>query len=179
MRPLGLLLFACACTQDFGPFEPTDGAVADAPAEIGADGAPSDAGPTDAPADAVACTESGAILFGGHCYFLNIGTQSFFTAMNGCAAVGAHLVTITSTAEQSAVSPLGAGTERWIGLRRQNGSPPQDSSYTWITGEPRAGFATWAAGEPNGSGSCGAMLPASNWADESCSQAFSSICERE
>jgi hypothetical protein len=185
--------YVVACTQDFGVFDP----VGDAAADAGPDApAPNDAGPdaspdatTDAapPADAstdvttdsgVPCTETGALQFGGHCYFLVTAAASEQMAQTTCAGTGAHLVTLTQTAEQTAVQALGTGTERWIGLFRKNG-PPTDPSYAWITNEPRAGFADWSPGEPNGSGQCVRLLATNLWADDDCATMLPFICERQ
>jgi len=91
---------------------------------------------------------------------------------------GAHLVTITTSAEQTAVIALGSGTERWIGLFRNSGAAV-DTSYTWITGEGRNGFSAWSSGEPNSSGQCVRLLATGLWADQDCTLSLASICERE
>lgn len=192
MRSRALLLcLACACTQDFGQFEPKDDAAA--PSESGTDasgpdatadatgpetGGPDAAAPDAAPEAGVPCTETGAIQYGGHCYFLVSTTQNFNAAKSGCTGAGAHLVTITTAGEQAAVIALGTGTERWIGLYR-NGGPAKDAMYTWITGEGRNGFSAWSPGEPNGTGQCGTLLATGLWNDEDCTISLASICERE
>ena len=198
LRRVALLGLVCACTQNFGAFDPVDGAAAEAgsdgtvaeasadvAAESGQDASPKDAAPPqDTGADAapeadaaVPCTETGSIVYGGHCYFPVATTQDFNTAKTACTNAGAHLVTITTGGEQTAVQALGTG-ERWIGLFRTNG-PPKDQTYTWITGEARNGYADWAPGEPNGTGQCGTLLGTGLWNDEDCTQSLASICERE
>lgn len=193
-----MLGLVCACTQNFGAFDPVDGATAEAgqdatssdaatdvapPKDSGPQDAmpPQDSGPTDAAPEAeagVPCTETGSIVYGGHCYFPVATTQDFNTAKTGCANAGAHLVTITTAGEQTAVEALGTGSERWIGLYR-SGGPPKDQTYAWITGELRNGYADWAPGEPNGTGQCGTLLGTGLWNDENCATALASICERE
>lgn len=182
MRQL-VLLALCGCTQDFDAFEPMDAssdasiadasdsaAVSDSPDETASDTSTSDG--------SVACTESGAIMFGGHCYFLASALQAGLAAQTNCAGLGAHLATLTGSAEQAAVIVLGAGSERWIGLFRKSGTAT-DANYTWVTNEPRAGYAAWSPGEPNGSGQCVRMLAAGLWADQDCATPLASICERE
>ena len=202
------LCAVCACTQDFGQFDPLDASAPDAtgdssapdaapdaavdvavdvaadvakdaPADVGANDAAPDVGPVDAATDApVACTETGAILYAGHCYFLVSGAQDFNTAKTACTNAGAHLVTITTAGEQAAVIALGTGTERWMGLFR-NGGAAKDGFYAWITGEGRNGFSAWSPNEPNGTGQCGALLGTGLWNDENCALSLASICERE
>jgi len=198
LRRVALLGLVCACTQNFDAFDPVDGAtaeggpdgmLADAAGDVATESGPQDASPKDAAPDvgptdaapeadaAVPCTEAGSIVYGGHCYFPIATTQDFNAAKTGCANVGAHLLTITTGGEQTAVQALGTG-ERWIGLFRTNG-PPKDQTYTWITGEARNGYADWAPGEPNGTGQCGTLLGTGMWNDEDCTLSLASICERE
>ena len=195
LRRVALLGLVCACTQNFDAFDPADGAAVEAgpdatasdaapdvgpPQDSGAQDATADVGPTDAAPEAeagVPCTETGSIVYGGHCYFPVATTQNFNAAKTACTNVGAHLVTITTAGEQTAVEALGTG-ERWIGLYR-SGGPPKDQTYAWITGELRNGYADWAPGEPNGTGQCGTLLGTGLWNDEDCTQPLASICERE
>jgi hypothetical protein len=199
VRRLLVLSALCGCTQNFDTFNPTDDAsvvdvATDGPGgpETGVDSgsdvtldvsskdAAPDVTPADAPSDApVPCTETGAIQYGGHCYFLVSGAEDFNTAKANCQqAANAHLVTITSAGEQAAVIALGNGSERWIGLYR-NGGPAKDQTYAWITGENRNGYNAWSPGEPNGTGQCGTLLGTGLWNDENCSMSLASICERE
>ena len=93
---------------------------------------------------------------------------------------GAHLVTITSSAESGAIGSISPGVDRWIGLSRTAVAPAVDSSYQWITGEPRAGYSSWSPGEPNGSGTCVRMKAGGvQWADDGCTDQRDAICERE
>ena len=152
--------------------------------------------PVDAGADAapkiasVPCTEAGAVPSGGHCYFALATPKSWDDALTACAGVGAHLVTITSTVEQTVVEGLLPTDERWIGLRRPSGSAIADASYAWVTGEPRGTFQQWstARNEPDGScptcsatvaAECGRMLNDNTWADDACGVQHPFVCERE
>ncbi len=174
-------------------FDPTDASPGDVAVDVGKDAAADvvvstdaaidTAPPSDATADvttdgAAPCTETGALQFGGHCYFLVTTPASAQAAQTTCTGSAAHLVTLTQSGEQTAVAALGAGTERWIGLFRMNGQPI-DANYAWVTNEPRAGFSDWSPGEPNGSGQCVRLLATGLWADDNCQNTHAFICERE
>lgn len=117
------------------------------------------------------CLAVSGKAFGGHCYFV-ADVAAFATARGACKAKGAHLVTITSSAEQAFVAGL-TSTDTWIGLERVSGKLD-----TWVTGEP-VGYALWAPGEPNGSGSCVRLRSDHLWGDNNCSLEYPAICERE
>ena len=192
---LGLV---CACTQDFSAFDPdgstppSDGASDQVSVEAGPDAqpveagkdvtvqdAPADIGPADVKPDVpIVCTETGAITYNNHCYFLVTTTQTQSAASAGCVNAGAHLVTITSAGEQAAVIALGTGTERWTDLVH-NGVPVKDSNYSWANGESRNGYSAWSPGEPNGTGQCGTLVATGLWNDQDCTVSLASICERE
>jgi collectin sub-family protein 10 len=192
------LCFVCACTEDFSVFDPTDAATAqdsstdatgtDASVDVKPDvvqpdvtvkDVTPDIGPADVKPDvAVPCTETGAIMFGGHCYFLVSTTQTQAAAATNCGSTAAHLVTITDANEQAAVIVLGTGTERWTDLFR-NGGPAKDQNYKWLTGEARNGYEAWSPGEPNGTGQCATLLATGLWNDQDCTLSLASICERE
>lgn len=183
---LGLV---CACTQDFSVFDPdgsappndgsTEIAPGDAAADVSTDAGVPDAANDVAPGDAaVSCTETGALTYNGHCYFLVATTATQSASATGCTNAGAHLVTITNANEQAAVIALGPSTERWTDLYR-NGGAVKDQTYAWLTGEGRNGFNAWSPGEPNGSGQCVRLLATGLWADDDCANAHASICERE
>jgi hypothetical protein len=134
----------------------------------------------DASDAAISCTEVGAVTFGGHCYFALGSTNSFAAASSACTTVGAHLVTITSSAESSAVTPISTGVDRWMGLSKNATDPATDASYQFITGEPRGTYSNWFPGEPNGSGNCVRMKAGGvQWADDDCANLHDAICERE
>jgi hypothetical protein len=129
---------------------------------------------------AIPCTEVGAVSFGGHCYFALGSTNSFAAANSACTSVRAHLVTITSSAESSAVTPISAGVDRWMGLSKNTTDPATDASYRFITGEARGAYSNWFPGEPNGSGDCVRMKAGGvQWADDGCTNLHDAICERE
>jgi hypothetical protein len=149
----------------------------------------SDAGSDAAPAT-LPCTESGAVQSGGHCYFALATPVSWDDAKAACAAKSAHLATFTSANEAALANAVDQTDERWIGLRRPDGSPTGDSSFTWVTNEPRNGFANWDADkkEPdngcptctNGQpAECARVLTNGQWADDSCAATHPALCERD
>ncbi len=152
------------CSYDFDEYLPsgeaiTVGDAADAPADSG-----------------VACTGS---TFEGHCYFALTSESSFDSARNACSAAGAHLATITSAGEEAFVEKLRPGRDRWIGLRRPDGSDPRaGGSFAWISGETTA-FTKWGSGEPNDSGACARLRASNDWGDSSCATRYEAICERD
>lgn len=99
-------------------------------------------------------------------------------ASTSCQAAGAHLVTIESTEEQTAVAAIAPNQDRWIGLSRPAGSAMMASSYAWITAEP-ASYAHWGLGEPNFTGECVRMMQGGTWADNPCTTSYNALCERE
>jgi len=90
---------------------------------------------------------TGYILIGtlnGHTYFRSTATTNWATANANAIALGAHLVTISSTAENTFLSTAGVG---WAGMSDQ----AAEGTWVWVTGEPVT-FTGWNAGEPNNSG---------------------------
>jgi len=193
-RACVLGLWLTACSLNFDAFDPQSGG-ADAAHDVSDDSADAmpgmdasvDASSSDVEAgvalDADAtgpCNGPGAVSFAGHCYFALGANQDFTTATSTCVAGGAHLVTITSSAESGAIASINPGVDRWIGLSKAAAAPPVDSSYQWITGEARAGYSNWSPGEPNGSGNCVRMKAGGvQWADDECTNLHDAVCERE
>ena len=133
---------------------------------------------TETPSDASkACTDSGAKVFAGHCYFPT-SPMAWADAVKACDKVSAHLVTITSDAEQIFVTSFGGITDRWIGLERKATDPLLKESYKWITGEAQS-VDKWSLTEPNGSGTCGEMTPSGLWGDADGTKLFPGLCERD
>jgi hypothetical protein len=139
-----------------------------------------DAGkPVDAGMGTLECLSLHGIVFKGHCYF-TVAAGAW--DQNACDAQGAHLATLTAADEQAAAATVSPGQERWIGLRRRNGSPRDPTSFEWVTGEPLS-YDNWAnygsTREPNGTGDCVRLLTAGTWADNDCSERFPVLCEHE
>src|SRR5262249_30911412 len=145
-------------------------------------GAPSDTPPpsdTTPPAETGACTDPEGVTFGGHCYFPLSGTPTWSTAKTACESTSAHLVTITSAAEETFVEGIRPGAQRWIGLSRPTTASPTDpASFVWVTGEPTSSFQKWATGEPNGSGECVRLRNSNDWGDQTCTTTYDAVCER-
>jgi len=130
------------------------------------------------PVDTGGCTDPGGKTFGGHCYFPTPLSRYWTTSRDGCTAVGAHLVTITSAEENAFVATFATTGERWIGLYRPDGTSYNASSYRWVTTETGT-YRNWDSSEPNFSGQCVRMRSNGRWADQSCSINLIAICERE
>ena len=133
-----------------------------------------DTGAADVP---IACADQGGRTWSqnGHCYF-PLGTARGWTAQrDGCGAVGAHLVTIGSAAEQSFALTIGPAASRWIGLTNSVGG-----RWSWVTGEP-LGYTNWGASAPSPAPNVCARMRSSDstWADRACSSTYAAICERE
>jgi len=128
---------------------------------------------------AVACTEPGGQVYAGHCYFtLSARTQP--EAKTDCAAVGAHLVTVTSSGEHTFLGGVGTG-DRWIGL--QADAPTNDRNlYKWVTNEAKP-VSYWYPNDPDNMGPCvafrSALSPNESWVDRGCSELNVAICERQ
>lgn len=172
--PVAILspIFVIGCSYDFDTYLPTGADDAGiVVSDSAGDGAP--------PADAQSCSEPNGRVFEGHCYFPLTTAATFDNAQTNCAAARAHLVTITSAAEEAFVETMRAGRERWIGLRRPDGAPGTTaSSFAWITGESGA-YAKWGRGEPNDSGACARLRSSNDWGDQSCTTSYEAICERD
>lgn len=181
-RVLAALLWptlVSGCTYDFDALMPASSAE---PASLGDAGLDGDAALGDAavgPTGEISgCTEPMAKVLEGHCYFPLPTSSDWDGARSSCAAVGAHLVTITSAAEEQLVQSIRSGRDRWIGLRRADGAPAASSSFSWVTAESSS-YSKWASGEPNGSGACARLRAYGDWADMSCTSVYDAICERE
>lgn len=124
------------------------------------------------------CDAVRGTVFQGHCYFAN-STPAAYDASGACAP--AHLVTITSSSEESAVELLLAGRDHWIGLKNSS-TIHTEASFQWVTSEafnPSTSFRHWAASEPDFSGDCVRMRADGYWADYPCTSELNSICEHE
>jgi hypothetical protein len=180
-RAWTLAIVAAAAACGGGPF--TAMAVADASAGDSSSsdgGAPvSEAGGSkDASSDVpIACTEEGGVRLDGHCYFA-LGARNQPAAKALCAVAGAHLVTITSSAEQGLIATFGKD-DRWIGLESSDPLTGARSSYKWITGEAMT-VDHWEPVNPNDHAACVVAESADSlWADRACTEVHMTLCERE
>jgi hypothetical protein len=120
---------------------------------------------------AMPCMDPGGVIYGGHCYFPLTSARTWTGSRDACVTRGAHLVTISNSAEQAAVETVGTG-ERWIGLVRSTGS------FGWLNGETST-YRNWDTLEPNGSGNCARMVASGRWRDDSCDTPHPALCERD
>jgi len=83
--------------------------------------------------------------YGGHSYYRSTGNAYWTTARTNCSNMGGHLVTITSSGEQSFI--FGLWPSGWIGLTDE----VTEGTWRWVTGETYS-YTNWNNGEPNNSG---------------------------
>jgi hypothetical protein len=163
-------------------------------AETGADVADAvavvEAGPPDAQSDGppvIGCDAYQGVVYQGHCYYVVATAADEATAELACSVPGFHLVTITSAAEQAAVTPLVSGKgDHWIGLSEQRSAYTQknEANFRWTTGEPykpATSYRNWAPSEPSfpSLGDCVVMRQTGQWACNVCNQSLPFVCERD
>ena len=83
--------------------------------------------------------------YGGHSYYRSTGVAYWTTARTNCSNMGGHLVTITTSGEQSFI--YGLWPSGWIGLTDE----VTEGTWRWVTGETYS-YKNWNSGEPNNSG---------------------------
>lgn len=83
--------------------------------------------------------------YNGHSYYRSTGTAVWTTARTNCSNMGGHLVTITTSGEQSFI--YGLWPSGWIGLTDE----VTEGTWKWVTGETFS-YTNWNNGEPNNSG---------------------------
>jgi hypothetical protein len=143
--------------------------------------------PPDVPPDTgPSCTETGAITWGGHCYFLitNAALVNWNTARGQCegATPPAHLATMDVSGEHTVLESLcPAGHHCFIGLTSSRASKAA-GDFGWYTGE--TGFdGPWCGGYPNNLGQCGSWweAPPGCYQDLDCvaTTHLNLICERD
>ena len=109
-----------------------------------------------------------------HAYRAFYALRTHPEAIADCAAIGAHLATITSEAEQAFVATL-AAREIWIGLFQG----PSEGSWFWSTGE-RFDFHAWAPMQPDdfqANEDCVHLYPGGLWNDRACTARLPFLCE--
>ena len=83
--------------------------------------------------------------YNGHSYYRSTGSATWTTARTNCSNMGGHLVTITTSGEQSFL--YGLWPSGWIGLTDE----VTEGTWRWVTGETYS-YSSWNSGEPNNSG---------------------------
>jgi hypothetical protein len=108
-------------------------------------------GTSCAPASIAGYTPLGT--FNGHTYFRSNASTTWAAANTAATALGAHLVTISSLAEQNIFNGIGV---HWMGFTDQ----VTEGDWKWVTNEPVT-YTNWNGGEPNNSGN--EDFAAMNW----------------
>ncbi|MEG4235765.1 HYR domain-containing protein [Microcoleus sp. Pol11C3] len=85
--------------------------------------------------------------FGGHTYFVSNNQATPEAAHAASIALGGHLATISSAAENALISGFLPGQRMWIGFTDRD----NEGTYKWITNEPIT-YTNWSGGEPNNAG---------------------------
>ena len=82
--------------------------------------------------------------YNGHSYYRSTGSMTWTNAKAACEAMGGHLVTVTTAAENNFIFNL--WPSGWIGLTDE----AVEGQWRWVTGEPYS-YYSWNPGEPNNS----------------------------
>jgi hypothetical protein len=82
--------------------------------------------------------------YNGHSYYRSTGSMTWTAAKQACLNMGGHLVTVTTTTENTFIFNL--WPNGWIGLTDE----VVEGQWRWVTGETFS-WANWNGGEPNNS----------------------------
>jgi cysteine-rich repeat protein len=111
-----------------------------------------------------------------HCYSRFATPATWANARAACAAQHTHLATLTSDAENGAVTgAILLGTvAHWMGLNDE----ASEGSFAWITDEP-SGYGHFDAGEPNNASNedCVTISAVGLWNDLACGESRAYLCE--
>lgn len=137
-------------------------------------------GPTDACVDCViVCDAPDEKKIAKHCYWLDgNGNRTWEDAKGRCDQwrAGAHLATIESQAERTALEPLFDDTI-WLGGEDDN----MDGTWAWVTGAPFV-FENWDTAQPNQGDHercMGVYQGSTAWHDIDCDFTEKYLCEWE
>jgi hypothetical protein len=83
--------------------------------------------------------------YNGHSYYRSTGSAFWLTAKANCEAMGGHLVTVTTSGENSFIFNI--WPSGWIGLTDE----VTEGVWRWVTGETYS-YTSWNPGEPNNVG---------------------------
>lgn len=83
--------------------------------------------------------------YNGHSYYRSTGLMTWTNARTACSNMGGHLVTVTTSAENTFI--YGLWPSGWIGLTDE----VTEGTWKWVTGEAYS-YTSWNGGEPNNSG---------------------------
>lgn len=168
-----LVLGPSGCGQLLGESGSSDEGC-NAPSAVERADATADASDGGAAPDATACVDAGEA--GSECYFTLAGV-THAQAKAACEQAGAHLVTITSQAEQDLVASLAGDGRCWIGLVAQAPTNDDRSKFQWSNGEPMT-FEAWEPDNPNNGEPCVTQDRTDGWSDWACDESVCAICER-
>lgn len=125
-----------------------------------------------------------------HCYN-GYDEGTFEAAQADCVERGAHLITISSAAENELAVSFVASSKFIGGFEMIDLMSNADGTYEWVTGEPWQ-YENWAEEQPDRDGSrcssfngpncyehCAAIDGEGNWMDQRCDQEDGYICEWE
>ncbi len=126
---------------------------------------------------AAICEDDGWVLRAedNHAYRAVYRELSWNDALADCAALGGHLATISSAAEDAFVNARVFG-QLWIGAS----DSAVEGTFTWATGEAFSYTGGFGPGEPNNAvegEDCLELRPGTGWNDQSCSNLRSYVCE--
>jgi hypothetical protein len=129
------------------------------------------------------------LLFAGRCYAASTEVLTWAAAKAACEALGAHLATIGSEAENEFVWAL-LEDEVWLGAADGKSEGDEEpGTYTWVTGEPMS-YVNWTEGQPNAVGTdcpgdddcyehCAFAWQEGEWNDRYCGHEIAYVCEWE
>jgi hypothetical protein len=92
--------------------------------------------------------------YGGHNYAITYGAKSWSAAEAEAVALGGHLVTLNSAAEENWIFATFDTAKTygyyslWTGLFQPPGSPEPGGGWQWISGEP-LNYTNWGPGSPH------------------------------
>lgn len=115
--------------------------------------------------------------YNGNLYYLSNNTAYWDPARQDCANNGGHLVTITSSGENSFLTNSTATGSIWIGLTDKN----SEGNFVWITGETFS-YSNWDTGQPdnaNGNQHYGILQNNGRWDDGYIGNSYHYILEIE
>lgn len=92
----------------------------------------------------LALADSAKLDFNGHSYQRFDTVMDWMAAKTFCEAKGAHLATITTSAEHDFVTANFLSRYVWLG----GSDAAAEGTWTWITGETWS-YSNWGSGEPN------------------------------
>lgn len=94
------------------------------------------------------------VIYNNHIYALYENVTTWTFANDLCVALGGHLATVTSPAENAVVTDLvqsGSDDTYWLGASAPENS---DKDYQWVTGESFS-YSNWMSGQPSAGGEKG------------------------